>query len=291
MVLTTPKAFDEFKNNLQLSTSQRQLIQDRQAIVEGHLRTAFPATSTVPLSEPKLIGSASRDTLIPLPNDIDLMAVFSNKEGIFEKYRHDSSSFLYRVRDALAVHSRVQVVGTRGQAVRFFYASGAHVDVAPIFKWNGDGWAPPNGHGGWLTTDPIAHATHLAKRHADLGSRRKPMTRMLKRWNNVHSKHLKSFHLEIIIESCFTSLGGDSRHASEIFFRAAQSRLDVHDPAGHGGMLSNYLTPSTRQLVLTNLESARDRATKARAAESAGNHTESIRLWRIVFGEGFPVYG
>jgi hypothetical protein len=237
------------------------------------------------------MGSAGRDTIIRPLDDVDVLAIFDNTDGIFERlYRYDSKKFLYRVRDALNGY-QVQVVGARGQAVRLFYKAAPHVDIAPVFQWSGGGYALPNGSGGWLTTDPYAHHDWIAERQKTLDYRLKPMVRMLKRWNNVHSKHLKGFHLEVMVATVFSSLSGDSRDACEKFFQWAQNWLSVNDPAGHGGDLSSYLTWTTRTAVITNLESARQRAAKANAAERSGDHAEAIRLWRIIFGDEFPSYG
>ncbi len=41
---------------------------------------------------------------------------------------------------------------------------------------------------------------------------------MIKRWNNTHSKYLKSFHIEVMVAKTFNSLGDDSRNACEKFF-------------------------------------------------------------------------
>ncbi len=291
MATTTAQAFTEFKGLLELTDGQRLIVQVRRDNVAKYLRDAFPSTNATPLDASHLIGSAARGTIIRPLDDIDLMAAFNNKDSVFEKYRYDSQSFLYRVRDALKAHSTVQLVGARGQAVRFFYASAPHVDVAPMFAYNGGGYGLPNGQGRWLTTDPLAHGDYFARRHVELGYRLKPMCRMLKRWNNVHSKHLKSFHLEVMVASVFSSLNNDSRDACEKFFQWSQNYLDVSDPAGHGGVLSGYLTWAQRQAVLRNLETSRQRAAIANAAERVGNHAEAVRQWRMVFGEEFPAYG
>lgn len=291
MTLTTAKAFYEFKNKLLLTETQKDTAKSRRSTTEGYLRDSFPASSDLPLRSTYLMGSAGRETIIRPLDDVDVLAIFTNKNDIFDRlYRYDSKKFLYRVRDALNDYT-VQVVGARGQAVRLFYKSAPHVDIAPVFEWSGGGYALPNGSGGWLTTDPYAHHDWIAQRHKDLGYQLKPMVRMLKRWNNVHSKHLKGFHLEVITATVFSSLGGDSRDACEKFFQWAQNYLNVTDPAGHGGDLSAYLTCAGRLAVLSNMESARQRAVKAKAAEASGDHAESIRLWRIIFGEEFPAYG
>lgn len=290
MALTTSQAFDEFKAKLQLTETQKETNKSRLNMTATYLSDAFHSSSNMPLKSTKLIGSASRGTIIRPIDDIDVLAIFENKDGIFEKYRYDSQSFLYRIRDALSGYS-VQIVGARGQAVRLFYKQNPHVDIAPVFKWSGAGYALPNGQGGWLTTDPDDHDEYIDRRHRELGYKLKPIIRMFKRWNDIHSKYLKSFHLEVIVANVFMSLGGDSRDACEKLFEWAHNRITVFDPAQHSGDLSTYLTYNNRQNLISNLESARHRAKNANDAERRGDHKEAIRLWRIVFGDEFPAYG
>jgi hypothetical protein len=175
--------------------------------------------------------------------------------------------------------------------VRFFYTDAPHVDVAPVFKWSSAGYGLPNGKGGWLTTDPDEHERYFNKRNEELSYHAKPLVRMIKQWNRAHSKYLKSFHLEVMVNSAFVSLGDDSRDTCEKFFAWAKSNVTVNDPAGHSGDLSSYLTPSNRGNVTTNLEAARQRAASANAAERKGDYKEAIRLWGIIFGSEFPAYG
>lgn len=291
MALTATRAFEEFKEKLLLTDTQKETVKNRQGKTTEYLEEAFRSSSDLPLKTTYLMGSASRDTIIRPLDDVDVLAIFTNKDEIFDRlYRYDSRKFLYRVRDALNEY-RVEVVGARGQAVRLFYKAAPHVDIAPVFKWSNGGYALPNGSGGWLTTDPYAHHDWIAQRHADLSYRLKPMVRMLKRWNNAHSKYFKGFHLEVVTATVFSSLGSDSRDACEKFFEWAQNNLTVIDPAGYGGDLSSYLTPAARTALLLNLESARGRAARANAAEASGDHQEAIRLWRIIFGDEFPAYG
>lgn len=290
MATTTAKAFDEFKEKLELTKVQKELNGQRLDTTTKYLTDSFPSSSNMPLQRTNLMGSAGRNTIIRPIDDIDVLAVFENKDEIFEKYRYDSQAFVYRIRDALNQY-RVEIVGARGQAVRLFYKQKPHVDIAPVFKWKSGGYALPNGQGGWLTTDPDQHDAHIAKRNAELSHRLKPMIRMFKRWNNEHSKYLKSFHLEVMTAKLFTSIGGDSRDASEKLFNWAQNNISVLDPAGHGGDLSTYLTYANRQNLISNLESSRQRAAKANEAERAGDHKEAIRLWGVIYGNEFPSYG
>lgn len=220
MATTTADAFNTFKNKLRLTDAQQDLVKGRRATTAGYLSSSFPSSSDLPISTTKLIGSAGRNTIIRPLDDVDVLAVFANKDEVFEKYRYDSQKVLYRVRDALNKF-RVEVVGARGQAVRLFYSDPPDVDIAPVFKRHEGGYFLPDGTGGWLTTDPDAHADWLAERQTDLGANLKPMIRMIKRWNNAHSKYLKGFHVEVMVGTVFTRLGSDSRHASELFFSTA----------------------------------------------------------------------
>ncbi|HEV7918652.1 MAG TPA: hypothetical protein VGO97_03665 [Solirubrobacterales bacterium] len=165
------------------------------------------------------------------------------------------------------------------------------MDLAPVFKWSGAGYALPDGAGDWITTDPDAQDAYFNERAQVLGSNLKPLVRMIKRWNSVHSRHLKSFHLEVLVNQAFSSLGDNSRRACELFFEWAPNNLGVNDPAGHSGDLSQYLRLDSRQAIVNNLNSAKTRATQAIEAENRSDHREAIRLWRIVFGDEFPAYG
>jgi tRNA nucleotidyltransferase (CCA-adding enzyme) len=137
---------------------QREEVTNKRTKTGEYLSSAFPASSTLPLKRVILIGSAARGTMVRPVEDIDVMAEFTNKDKIFETYRRDSGAFLQRISKALNAKTSIATVGARGQAVRLFYTTGAVVDIAPVFKWSGDGYALPSGDGGWITTDPEAQA-------------------------------------------------------------------------------------------------------------------------------------
>ncbi|HWJ96636.1 MAG TPA: hypothetical protein VNQ33_00670 [Acidimicrobiales bacterium] len=234
-----------------------------------------------------LIGSADRGTLIRSLDDVDVMAEFTNKDNIFEQYRHNSGAFLQRIRTALQASTSIASIGARGQAVRLFYTSGAHVDIAPTFKWSSGGFALPSGEGGWITTDPEVQATWMAGRREVLGSHLTPIVKIAKRWNRVHSSRLSSYHVEVMTATMFGSLSGNYRDAMKCWFDWAPQYLDVNDPAGHSGSLGTSMTYATRTALKSRLAEAKTRAVKALAEEAAGNHTEAKRLWKIELGDEF----
>lgn len=288
MASTTAQAFAAFEETISPTENQRVEITNKREATERYLRAAFPPSSTLPLSRVILIGSAARGTIIRPVNDIDVMAEFTNKDGVFEQYRTNSGAFLQRIRTALDAKTSIGKIGARGQAVRLFYQSGAHVDIAPVFKWSTGGFALPRGDGGWMTTDPEAQGLWYSGRRTAVGANLTPVAKLVRRWNGVHSHRFESFHLEVMVATMFGSLGSDHRDALKCFFEWAPGRITVADPAGHSGNLDDYLTRDARIAIQSRFSEAFDRAKKAIAAEAQGNHTEAKRLWRVELGDEFP---
>lgn len=292
VALTTRQAFDQFLEDISITEYQRTvMVPARRATVIKYLTDAFPSTSNMPFVEAHLMGSASKGTIVRPIDDVDVLAKFSNINRIWEsKYANDSQAFLYRIRDAYDGAATSQV-GARGQAIRVFFQAGGHVDVAPVFTLAGDGesFYLPDGSGGWLLTSPFVANTWFANRNASFSYNLAPLVRLLKKWNGAHSKRLKSFHLETMTASMFTSISTNHRSNLSEFFQAAQYWLDVSDPGGHSGVLSGNLSWSARDDVKRSFDNAADRASRAIASENAGDHSESKRLWAIVLGSSFPV--
>jgi hypothetical protein len=278
----------QFLSDISVTDYQKtSIINARKDRVVENLTAAFPPTSDLPFSHAILMGSAAKGTIVRPIDDIDVLAVFSNANGAWETYRLDSQAFLYRVRRAYNGLSTAQV-GARGQAVRIFFDHGGHVDVAPVFSYGNDVYGIPGGDGGWINTAPTVANAWFAKKHADLGYDLAPLVRFLNKWNNAHSKRLRSFHLETIAGNTFGTLGGNRQSALHSFFAWAPSYLDVSDPGNQSGTLSNYLTWAGRQEVNQSLASAAERSLKANEAEARGDHDEAKRLWRVILGASFP---
>lgn len=290
MATTTAGAFDEFKDRISLTDAEQTKVRSRRDQAIKYVRDAFPSSSDMPCSSGVMIGSAKRGTAIRPLDDLDVMVKFANKDQVFEKYRFDSQAFLYRVRDALNAKTQIRQVGARGQAVRLFYKDGLHVDVAPVFKWSSGGYALPAGDGSWITTDPPAQEAWINKRQGELNNQLKKRVKFLKRWNNVHSHRLQSWHLEVMVATAFGSMSTNSRDGLMKFFEWAPGYIDVNDPDGYGGNLATYLAWGIRDEVRKSFDSAHDRAVKANAAEVRGDHREAIRLWRIILGDDFPAF-
>lgn len=289
MTLTTAQAFEKFLEDITATDNQKSnFIPARKNSVDKDMAAAFPSTSDMPYFKGILMGSASKNTIIRPLDDIDVLAVFSNEKRVWQdKYRNDSQAFIYRIRQAYA-GTKIQQVGTRGQAIRVFYKTGGHVDVAPVFHQGNDVYHLPDGSGGWILTAPTIASTWYSDKNKSLNYHLSAVVRLAKAWNRAHSKRFRSFHLETVAATMFSSLGSNYRDALQRFFEWAPNRLYVNDPGGYSGDLSSYLTPTGRQGLIVALNSAADRARKANEAEARGDHTEAKWLWRIILGTSFP---
>ncbi|MDQ0212895.1 SMODS domain-containing nucleotidyltransferase [Arthrobacter bambusae] len=288
MTQTSSQAMAAFLADITVTDYQKtSIINGRKDRVVENLTAAFPSTSDLPFSHTVLMGSAAKGTIVRPIDDIDVLAVFSNKQGAWSKYRSDSRAFLYRVRRAYDGLEIAQV-GARGQAVRIFFKNGGHVDVAPVFWHGGDIYGLPSGNGGWINTAPIVANSWFANRNSELKYNLAPLVRLLKKWNNAHSKRIRSFHLETVAAHTFSSLNGNRQEALAKFFQWAPAHLDVSDPGGQSGLLTAGLSYGDRKEILDSFKSAANRAVKALDAEARGDHAESKRLWGIILGSTFP---
>ncbi|MFE5093668.1 hypothetical protein ACFRCI_25765 [Streptomyces sp. NPDC056638] len=292
MAVAVASAFNDFNEKVKPSTVAWANVYGRRDSVVKVIREAFPAGGDIVYQSHKIIGSLGRNTASRPVDDIDLMVHLHVEMDLWNrKYRYDSSEFLYRVRKVLNENSPVRKIGARGQAVRFFYAGGLSVDVAPVEKYASGDFAIPDGAGKWLTTNPIKREAHLAERSDVLGGELKKVIRFAKKWNKAHSLRLSSFHLEMLVARTYRTLGNNSRSALRLFFDYNYCNLSVQDPAGFSGDLASYLTQANRIAVNDSLKRARERVDLDLAAESRGDHREAIRLWRIILGDDFPTYG
>ncbi|MFD7204357.1 hypothetical protein [Streptomyces sp. NPDC059893] len=292
MATTTVAAFNEFDAKVKPSNATWVKVYERRDAVVNVIKAAFPASNDIRYQSHKIIGSLGRNTACNPVDDVDLMVHLHVDPDLWNRrYRDNSSDYLYRVRKVLNEYSPVRKVGSRGQAVRFFYADGLSVDVAPVEKYTGGDYGIPDGAGKWLTTNPNKHETCLNDRNSSLVGDLKKVIRFAKKWNKAHSSRLSSFHLEMLVARTYGTLGNDSRKALRLFFDYNLHNLSVQDPAGFSGDLSGYLNWAAKEAVNDSLKSARDRADLALAAEKRGDHREAARLWRIILGDSFPAYG
>lgn len=285
--MTTTQTINQFLADLSLTDADRQRVSQRKDTIHQRLSQVFASDNDLSLTRTVLMGSAAKGTITRPVEDIDVLAVFSNSGGAYDRYRYNSQDFLYRIRSIYSGITTVKV-GARGQAVRVFFKTGGYVDITPVFEYNSDIYYLPAGDGTWLTTAPLKGVQWYKEKNQDLSYRLTPLVKLLKQWNQSHSHRLNSFHLETMAASMFSGLSLNQQENLGRFFEWAPNYLDVSDPGGCSGNLSTYLGWNSRKEVMSSFETAALRAHQALEAEASKDYAESNRQWRVILGKSFP---
>lgn len=283
---TTAGAFSVLDAQIRLQDVDHQTIAARRDQVETVLRSLFRPQSALPLVGVATIGSAGRDTMIRPLDEVDVFAVFSAATGAWKRFRFDSTGLLSAVREAIG-GEHVEVIGSRGKALRLVYDAAPDVHLIPAFDHPRAGYVMADGVGGWLPTRPERHSSWMGGFGAAVTS----TVRLLKFWNRVYGSHLRSFHLEALTGAAVGARGLDTRQSLLEVFATGERGLAAFDPAGVGGDLSSYLTEADVAALTEAFAFARTHAAQAVSAEAVGDHEEAISMWRVVFGPTLPAFG
>ncbi len=289
MATTVLRAFDELLGNLALTDSEATIAAGR----VRNLKEVFCAKYTC-AKTPWAIGSYGRETLIRWQRDIDMMVALDDL--YWPIYKADSQVFLYTIRNFLNENYGQTEVSTQRVAVRMKLSGGLQVDLVPAFV-DTTGFVMPDGAKGWQMTNPPYHDNLMMNSNVRLGSKLKPLVRLLKAWNYVNGHHLRSFHLEMIVEAMWrdaTSLPAmPDAVAQSLGAAAGWVENGFPDPwKDSGKKLETYLTTSERAMAAKLLREDAARAKAAVAYAAASETAKAFERWGVVYGAAnFPAYG
>jgi SMODS domain-containing protein len=282
---TATASFNTLLRDLNLSDRQVALAEGRIA----HLQSHFSAPAFQVRMPPRAIGSYGCGTLVAWERDIDVIVALADAP-YWERYKNDSRTFLYWIRDGLNTAYPGTKVSSKEVAVRMFLAENLQVDLVPAFgrDTQGAGFYIPNGSRGWLETNPLFHQELVAKSDARLGGRLKPLIRVMKAWNLANGHHLKSFHVQMMVERMWkeaSSMPASVPVAMASSLKAAASWLanPFPDPWFPTQKIDSYLSAADRAKVIGYFETDAADGAKANAAEAAGRHAEANNLWDSIF--------
>ncbi len=289
MATTVTKAFDELLANLRLTEYEESMAAGRVRNVQKILTESYTCAQN-----PWAIGSYGRQTLVRWKRDIDMMVAFG--DVYWPTYQYDSRSFLYAVRNVLNKAYGNTDVSSKQVAVRMLLTGGLQVDLVPTFVCASGGFYMPDGRKGWKKTNPPYHDTLMTDANVRLGSKLKPVVRLMKAWNHVNGRHLHSFHLEMVVERMWrnaTALPATPAALCESL-RAASSWVasSLADPwTGSSEMLDAYLNADERALTVRLLKEDAARAKDALKLAEDGEMVKAFERWNVVFNKQFPAYG
>jgi hypothetical protein len=245
-------------------------------------------------------GSVARSTHKDPIHDVDLLVIFDfdqhpewvkpgeSAEAALEHTRSETKRLLGNFGED---GKEVRITGLRNHSVKCFLdkpdaTDAFSVDLTPgIRRAAGGLWIPEKNSEDWITSDPEKLIELVAVRHGEWNQFR-PLVRVLKLWNAVTGKVMKSLVVEVLALHCLP-INDDRGQALEQFFTAAASAvvLPVCDPTGHCGEIQPKLDKEKAKEVL--LEAA-DLAWRANAAAARDEIATARCLWNQVFGDAYP---
>ena len=293
-MLTTAEAFEKFRKRLELSETERQDAAKRHTEVRDCIRAEFDIKNDF------LSGSYRRNTKTKPLKDVDVMFVMGEKE----KHRRSKPPIepLQAFEKCLKKQYTDVEIGRRSVTVEFeknYYPDDddkgkvLSIDAVPAFECEGGDYEIPDRiTGTWIKTNPEKHREQATKKNKDLDGHWVPLVKMAKAWNRTSDKPIKpSFLIEVmaqeLVEPPFSTFANEVRN----FLAAMEANIgrEWPDPAKLGPPVSDQMTRELVEKAKASLREAQRKATLAARAEGTGRQGESLRLWREILGDYFPL--
>jgi hypothetical protein len=293
MYMTVAAHFGELLKRIEPTARDRLIYQTHEKTVRQRLETVFRTNRVV------RVGSYSRGTSIRHTSDVDLMLVLKREEVRWGGQLKSSTTVLNSVRTQLSDRYFQTDVRRDRQAVVVRFRNNQYpVDIVPAAydHHGGDTTYPifiiPDGNGGWLETSPLAHNKFI--KDADAASSRK-LTRtakLIKYWRYCREPRipLNSFHVELLLADENICAGAKSYAVcfnNALWALANRECQPLEDPVGISGLIEAANTEPMRGKAQAAVLSSAQRTYNAVMAEQAGDVTEALRLWEIVFNHRF----
>jgi hypothetical protein len=167
------------------------------------------------------------------------------------------------------------------------------IDAVPAFEAGADVYEIPDKvTGQWIKTNPKKHMEQSTAKNNELDGRWVPLVKMAKGWNRANGKPIKpSFLVEVmaegLVEAPFSTYANEVRN----LFAAMEANVGSSwpDPAGLGPPVSDQMTAELITVARKALQEAQRKAALAMRAEETGRQGDSLRLWREILGDYFPL--
>jgi hypothetical protein len=290
-MLTITQAFDSMRQGLELTEAERAEASRQQEVVRGNLRQHLGG-----LVRDILSGSYARRTAIRPLDDIDLFIVLDpnlHSDVRPSPMQNGASPCLNKVYGALArAYPNRSALKLQNRSVNIaFSGTGIGYDIVPAFENRaGVYMIPDRERGAWIETNPEAHAKALVSANDRAGGKLNPLIKMAKLWKREHGVPLRSFHLEVMSYSAFSSAPGTYAEGMRALFGHLANAVQYNcaNPAGVGPNIDAGMAQAERTAVRTKLVEAEQVAARALQFEGARQTEAAHKLWRGLFGKAYP---
>ena len=288
--MTVIEAFQEFKSSLELPDRS----QDQAAASQKEIREKVANYLSIPDSF--LSGSYARHTKIFPLNDIDVMLVRNDQavplrtdgNGVLASTALDhlvaavNSAYPY----SATATKQARSVNVQIQGLSFGF------DLIPAWLRHPDGyWIPDTATGGWLPSDPKAHARLMTDANERCANMLKPVIKMVKHWSRNNFDLMCSFHLELICRDVLlNNLWSNFQLGVALVLYYLKNYVGQQwmDPVYGVSRIDKQLSQDDQNRLLTRISTDASSAKEAFRLEALGYHDEAIKKWSIIFVSGFP---
>jgi len=289
MAKTVEEGFRTFHGRLTPTRGESEAAKRHRASIEACLKKSFEITRFF------RTGSFGNGTSMRSYSDVDYFASIPTKN-----LKRNSDATLRAVRDALDALFPDTGVAVRTPAVLVPFGTDASesTEVVPADFVEKDKnsyhiYGIADGAGAWTRSSPDAHNAYVAHIDDKLGTKVKPLVRFLKAWKYYRNVPISSFYLELRVAKYASGEKSIvySIDVKNVFKVLWDNQLAaIQDPMGISGYIYPCSTDAKKSDALSKLETALERAQKARDAEEAKEIHDAFYWWNLVFAEEFPAY-
>jgi hypothetical protein len=290
--MTVTEAFTIFKSELELPERK----QDQAASAQKEIR--LEVAKQIYIHDSFLSGSYARHTKIDPLKDIDVILIHNQYRtqlatggnGIFPSQAIETLAGAVRqAYPSATLEKQSRSVNVKLPQHSFSF------DLVPAWLRDPDGyWIPDTDTGGWLPTDPDAHAGLLTTANTVSKLKLKPLIKMAKHWSRNNYNLLRSFHIELICVDLVRS----GKITPDISFQLGVATILVYlrtyagnqmmDPTYGISRVDKKLSPEELTKLLSRIDHDAQNAIDAIRLENAGDDNGAIEKWKYIFLSGFP---
>lgn len=233
-----------------------------------------------------LFGSYKTKTAIrPLDKGSDVDVLFKISEDIYEKYKENPGGLLQEIRKALKdKYTTTEAIKAWGKVVLVQFSDNHHnVEVLPAFENDDCTFKIPNtaNGGSWEKSfNPRSQINLFNISNTNTSELTRELTMIVKRWvRNTNTLYYKSYLVvEDVIEFC-----------NSLYCKGRGDTPFDQVVTDYFTYMKSHQGKQHRKNILSYLETAHTRATKALQLRKEGKYIKASEEWNKVFGEKFKL--
>lgn len=228
-------------------------------------------------------GSLKHGTGVWFYSDADYIVCLKGEKPV------TGGSALTKVKTSLADKFKSTDVKVRTPAVVCDFADGKEtVEVVPAYTADSGYWIPDPVTGGWMKTHPKDHNGYVNEANKKHSGGAKKLARLAKVWKYKRAVPVSSCYLEMRAAKYANSqsnwwmpidLHDYLKHLQAVELAA------MNDPTGLGSRFTAYSSDSNREDALSKLDTAVNRAAKARQHDNKDEDAEAVAQLKLLFNQ------